>query len=69
MRTLGLGPEWSRGGEAGLDREQIVPAVQIQAGLVFQAYASDIAEEGLSAAFGELAGRMIGAATKKRRQT
>jgi hypothetical protein len=59
---------WPRDVKTGLDEERLTPAVQAEAGLVFQAYASNVADEGLAAAFGELAGRMVDAAGQERRE-
>jgi len=56
---------WPRDGEGGLDAS-VVRSVQAQAGLIFQAYASGIADENLSDAFGELADRMLDAASQER---
>lgn len=45
-----------------IDPEVAGPAVQVEAALVFQSYASGIADARLSQAFSELADRLIGAA-------
>ena len=48
-----------------IDYETIVPAIRIQAALVLQAYASDVADDSLSDAFGSAATKLLEAATVK----
>ena len=48
-----------------IDTATIVPAIQTQAALVLQAYASDVADGSLSEAFGAAADRLLEAATAK----
>src|SRR5215212_1986011 len=53
---------WPSGEPYPIEPEFVIPALQAEAGLVFQSYALDIADERLSVAFGHLADRLIDAA-------
>jgi hypothetical protein len=50
---------WPPGEPYPIDPELLLPAVQAEAGLVFQSYASDVNDERLAGAFGVLADRLI----------
>lgn len=45
-----------------IEAELLIPAIQVEAGLVFQSYALGTADEQLSAAFSQLADRLVGTA-------
>lgn len=53
---------WPPGEPYPIDPELITPAVQIEAALVFQAYAADAADGPLSQGFAQLADRLLDAA-------
>jgi hypothetical protein len=54
---------WPPGEPYPIDPDVFGPAVQVEAALVFQAYASDAADESLSGAFSGLADKLLDAAT------
>jgi hypothetical protein len=47
-----------------IEPEDLIPAIQIEAGLVFQSYALGIADEQLSGAFSQLADRLVDTAVQ-----
>lgn len=56
---------WPPGEPYPIDPELVSPAVKAEAAIVFQSYASGIADERLSTAFAEVADRLVDAALER----